>query len=603
MMLDMALTLLVLGVGVFAAFRNRRFKRLRLASERQYIEMLENSSDGILLCGQRGAIHYVNPKLVAMSGYVPEELVGQSVELLVPDGLRERHRGFRQAYNAAPRLRDMEQCGDISLLRKDGGQLPVNISLLPWRDERGLVVTAIVRDMTERKRHEEQLTWFVTHDALTGLPNRNLLEDRLKQAIAHVDRSGKTLAFLYLDLDNFKVINDSLGHDAGDLLLQEIGARLTGALRDGDTVARLGGDEFVVMLVDLARPEDARFMAENLIAAIAAPCRLMEEEAVAHVSVGIALYPRDGADFLTLMKHADMAMYRAKETGRGRCQFFEESMNEAALARFEREHALRQALEKGEFVLHYQPKQDLTSGYVGSVEALLRWNHPGEGLVSPGIFIPVLEDSGLIVDVGAWVLREACGQAKRWLDAGTPLCVAVNLSPKQFGRGDIGQTLAAALSEAALDSRWLELEITESVMMHDTEEVLKQLSCFRQMGLHLSVDDFGTGYSSLSYLKRFPVGTVKIDRAFIRDLPQDDNDAALSRAIIVMAHSLGLQVVAEGVETEEQREFLLWHGCNAIQGYLLSAPLPAEELTAWLARRAGSDFLRAHGAPPVPGIK
>ena len=441
-------------------------------------------------------------------------------------------------------------------------------------------------DITQRREAEQRIEFLAYHDALTGLPNRVLLQDRLQQAIAQAERSHSGLALVFLDLDNFKKINDSLGHAAGDALLREVARRLQYCVRDSDTISRQGGDEFVIILRELHGVDSCTPVLGKVMEALQEPFNWEGNELATSASIGIALYPDDGPDFETLRKKADMAMYRAKEAGRNTYRFFDEEMDDEAVEHLLMRSGLRRALERGEFLLHYQPQIDLASGRVIGAEALLRWQHPEYGLVPPGRFIPIAEESGLIVPIGEWVLREACRQAAHWTRQGLPpLVVAVNLSAVQFRRGSVDLTVTRALADAGLAPAQLELELTESILIQDAEQVLAAVRRLKQLGVKLSIDDFGTGYSSLSYLKRFDIDKLKIDQSFIRDLASDPDDAAIVRAIIQMAHSLGLQAIAEGVETPDMLAQLQAFGCDQAQGYHYARPMPAAAFEHYLASR------------------
>jgi len=393
---------------------------------------------------------------------------------------------------------------------------------------------------------------------------------------------------LFVDLDRFKLVNDTLGHHQGDALIRQVGQRLLACVRPGDTVGRISGDEFAVLLADMARPDDAALVAQKILDTLAAPFDLGGNEAHVTASVGIAAYPADGDDAQTLLKNADMAMYRAKESARNSYCFFTAEMNQRSLAKVQLNADLRHALERGEFALHYQSKVEMAGGRLCGLEALLRWNHPVRGLVSPLEFVPALEDSGLIIPVGEWVIGEACAQIRRWQQAGlTPVPVAVNLSAKQFLRRDLDGTITRTLAAAGVPPGMIELEITESCLMDNPEEAVRALNALREAGLKISVDDFGTGYSSLAYLARFPLSALKIDRAFVRNVHLESNDAAIVRAVIDLANALKLLVVAEGVETEQQAAFLRRHGCHQGQGYLFSRPVPAADVNAMLRAAAG----------------
>lgn len=431
----------------------------------------------------------------------------------------------------------------------------------------------------ERRQAETRLRIMAHYDALTRLPNRDLFRDRLHQAMAHAERRNALVAVMFLDLDRFKMVNDTLGHDAGDVLLREVSERLRKCVRQEDTVARLGGDEFTVILEGIARPEDAAIVASKIVEGVSPPILLGGQEAFVTPSIGITIYPLDSDNAETLLKNADTAMYRTKEQGGNGYRFFTPDMNTLAAGRLEMESGLRRALERQEFVIYYQPKFHLRSQTIIGAEALLRWKHPDRGLVSPGEFIPILEETGLIEPVGLWVMKAVCEQICAWQRAGMPfMTVAVNLSGRQLQRDNLATTIGEILDETGLDPRYLELEVTESMLMHDPKYAANMLMDIRAKGVvHIDVDDFGTGYSSLSYLKSFPIDALKLDKSFVTDLPHDDDDAAISRAVIAMAHSLKLQVVAEGVENEDQLAFLRKHGCDIIQGYLISPPLPAQK--------------------------
>ena len=441
-------------------------------------------------------------------------------------------------------------------------------------------------DITERKLTEQRIEFLAYHDPLTGLPNRVLLEDRLEQTIAQAERSHRGRALVFMDLDNFKKINDSLGHATGDALLKEVAARLKRCVRDTDTISRQGGDEFVLVLGGLHGAEGSLPVLTKIMETLQEPFVCEGNELSTSASMGVALYPQDGNCFDILRKKADMAMYRAKEAGRNTYRFFDEAMDEEAVEHLLMRSGLRRAIERGEFVLHYQPQVDIASGRVVGVEALLRWEHPEFGLVQPGRFIPVAEESGLIVPIGAWVIEEACRQAMVWRRAGLPdLVMAVNLSAAQFRRSGIEDTVAQALQRSGLVPALLELELTESILLQDVEQVLATVQRLKQLGVQLAIDDFGTGYSSLSYLKRFDIDKLKIDQSFIRDLASDPDDAAIVRAIIQMAHSLGLRAIAEGVETAQPLQQLRGFGCDEAQGYLYARPMPAAETERYLAQR------------------
>jgi diguanylate cyclase (GGDEF)-like protein len=465
--------------------------------------------------------------------------------------------------------------------------------LVKGKLDRELLVRAMQYSI-ERKRYQEQLEHQANYDALTGLPNRNLLHDRLKQAV-YAQRQARAIAVVFIDLDHFKFINDSLGHSAGDKLLQQMADRLRDAVRDGDTVSRLGGDEFILVLND-QQNEDIVFRAmQRIIGEVSKPVVIDGQELTVTCSAGISLYPQDGPDVDTLLKNADAAMYRAKEHGRNNFQFYTAEMNKLVNERLSLESHLRRALERNELILHYQPKMELRTGSIVGVEALLRWQHPEWGLLYPDRFIGLAEETGLIVPIGEWVLRTACAQARAWQDAGLPpVTMSVNLSARQFRQEALFKLVARILSETGLHPNHLEMEITESMVMHNAETAIAVLKGLKEIGVNLSVDDFGTGYSSLAYLKTLPIGILKIDKSFVQDIegPKGKQDGVLAQAIISLGHSLKLKVIAEGVEEKAQLDFLKANHCDEAQGYLFSRPVPPHECGLLLAaakRRSGKE--------------
>ena len=445
-------------------------------------------------------------------------------------------------------------------------------------------VVLVSRDITERKEMEAYVLHLSYHDPLTGLPNRALLEDRMKQVTAYEDRRHSHAAVLFIDLDRFKDINDSLGHAAGDRLLQEVAERLSRCVREEDTVARLSGDEFVALLVGIQDVHDAALIANKIIATVSAPCRIEGRELRVSPSIGIAIFPNDGKNIETLMRNADTAMYYAKQAGRSQFSFFTPQMNETASRRLAISSALQHAIEQGEFALHYQPRVCATSGEIRGFEALIRWPQPNGEWIPPSQFIPIAEETGIIKAIGEWVIREACCQVQRWSAEALPVQpIAVNVSARQFRRDGVVQTMKDILRETGIPPTMLKVELTESTVMADPVAAAKILHEIRGLGVHIAIDDFGTGYSSLACLKRFPVDTLKIDAAFVRDIATDPDNAAIVSAIIALAHHLNLTVVAEGVETADQMAFLVEHGCEEIQGYYFSKPLPQDQARALLA--------------------
>ena len=525
---------------------------------------------------------YLSPAASGMTGRPMEELYANPralVRAVHPEDRRRvylaRKTAFREGYDETFRV-----------IRPDGTVRWINDRAFPVHDGSGRAyrIAGIAEDVTDRKLAEERLLQLAHYDVLTSLPNRVLFHDRLHQALAQAKRNRWTGGVLVIDVDRFKNVNDTLGHAVGDKLLQQISGRLMGAVRTGDTVGRLGGDEFAIILSNLASAQDANLVAQKIMVGFKEPIELDSAEIYVTASIGITLFPSDSMNPDELIRNADTAMYRAKEVGRNSYQFYTPEMNARALEALSMENSLRRALERNEFILYYQPKASIQNGKIVGVEALLRWQHPERGLVSPGQFMPVLEETGLIVEVGEWVLRAVCAQIRDWERAGiAPPPVAVNLSGRQFNASDLGGAVRAILLESGVAPGLIELEITESSLMINTENAARTLEFLSDLGVGLSIDDFGTGYSSLSYLKRFPLDALKIDRSFVRDITSDSDDAAITRAVISMAHSLGLEVVAEGVETIEQLVLLAGDGCDQIQGYYFSRPLPADECAQWLA--------------------
>jgi diguanylate cyclase (GGDEF)-like protein len=445
------------------------------------------------------------------------------------------------------------------------------------------LVLSITRDVTERKQTERRLKQLAHFDSLTGLPNRVQFIERLEQAMADANRHERLVGVVFLDLDRFKYINDSLGHEKGDGLLREVAMRLSGVVRRGDTVARLSGDEFALVLADMGHVDDAIHVAQKILDVFHQPFRVAGHDLFVTASLGITLYPFDDRGAHELLRNADVAMYRAKESGKNNYQFYVAEMTAKVSERLTLENDLRSALERGEFSLNYQPIADCRSGRIIGMEALLRWKHPERGMISPTLFIPLAEETGYIISIGEWVLRTACEQCRRWQKMGYPsLYVAVNLSSRQFHQKDLPASIYQILQDTGLNPASLGLELTEGLVMQQAVASVNTLRELKAMDIRISIDDFGTGYSSLSYLKRFPIDVLKIDQSFVRDIPQDEDDAAIASTIITMAHSLGLKVVAEGVETMDQLKFMRQHGCDAMQGYYLSKPLPPVQFEAFL---------------------
>jgi diguanylate cyclase (GGDEF)-like protein/PAS domain S-box-containing protein len=549
-------------------------------------KVIEASLDGIIICDAGGRIEFVNPAFSQLTGYPFDEVVGRNPNILKS--------GRHDAAFYASMWKTLEQNGfwqgEIWNRRKDGVVYPEWLTINVIRDDTGKVAqyASVFSDITERKRTEERIKNLAYFDVLTGLPNRRLFVDRLQVAVANAHRHGAQLAIMFLDLDLFKRINDTLGHGAGDKVLIETSKRLAHCIREGDTVARMGGDEFVVLLPELIHVEDAAKLAERAIAHVREPFQVDEHELYVTTSIGIAIYPDDGGSAEALIKNADTAMYRAKDLGRNSFQLYTPAMNARSFERLAMEASLRHALGRNEFTLVYQVKVDVGSGWISGVEALVRWRHPELGMVSPAEFIPLAENMGLISEIGTWVLKAACRQCKSWHELGLPpVRIAVNVSALQFREGDVPALVKEALAESGLEPRYLELELTESVLMQRVDEVAQVLKELRALGVHVSIDDFGTGYSSLSYLKRMPIDALKIDQSFVRDIGRDDvgsEGAEIVATIINLAHNLKLRAVAEGVETAEQAAFLRARGCDEIQGFLISRPVSAEDLVSLFDR-------------------
>ena len=563
----------------------QRAERALRESEEQFQQLADNIPQmcWITDASQRIVV-YLSPAFETITGRTVEVAKANSrilVKIVHPDDRRRIQVARR---NAA--IGGYDEI--FRLVRPDGSIRWMHDRAFPIRDASGQVyrVAGIAEDITDRKHAEERVLHLAHYDALTNLPNRVLCYDRLKQALAQARRNAWSVAVMFVDLDRFKNVNDTLGHAIGDTLLQQASERLSRCIRSGDTVGRYGGDEFIVILSNLDGAQDTGVVAQKITAAFAEPFMLNDSQAYVTASVGIALYPGDSSDQDELVRDADTAMYRAKELGRNNFQFYRASMNERAHEKLNLENDLRGALERHEFRLYYQPKASLSGGEITGFEALIRWQHPERGLVSPVEFVPLLEETGLIGPVGAWVIRAACAQIKAWKDAGIqPAPVAVNLSARQFQSPDLGTMIIAMLDEFKLEPQLLELEITESSLMHNTEDAVRTLKHLEALGLRISIDDFGTGYSSLAYLKRFPLHALKIDRAFVKDIGQDSDDTAITLALISMAHNLGLKVIAEGVETEEQLTFLSANACDEIQGYYFAEPLAAGECTEFLRQK------------------
>lgn len=558
---------------------------------------LESIGDGVLSTDVACNVTYLNREAERMTGWSRGEAYGRPIGdifHLIDGNTREPARNPVEL--VIERKKSMSLHAMSVLVRRDGYESPIEDSVAPIFDRHGEVTGAVVtfHDVSEAKAMAQKMEHLAQHDYLTGLPNRMLLNDRLQQAMAYAKRHGTQVAVLFLDLDNFKHINDSLGHSVGDKLLESVSKRLVAQVRHSDTVSRQGGDEFVVLVLEDVHAERTTVIGEKILRALASPHHIDGNELHITTSIGISLFPTDGDDGEALLKNADTAMYHAKTKGKNKYQFFNPEMNALAVERQTTEAELRRAIDRGEFALHYQPKIDLLTGRVTGVEALVRWLHPDRGVVLPEAFIPVAEDSGLIVSIGRTVLRQACTQAKAWLDMGLPpMSVAVNVSAIEFRDQRFVENVRDVLQETGLEPRLLELELTETVLMRNVESSSAILHALKTMGVQLAVDDFGTGYSSLSYLSRFPVDVLKIDQSFVQTISGIGGNGVIVSAVIGMGASLKQRVIAEGVETDEQLRFLHAHHCNEGQGYLFSPPVPADAMEA---------IIRARVAQPGPAL-
>ncbi len=543
--------------------------------------VFEITAEAIVVLDADFRIVAVNPAFTEITGFSPAEVVGKLPVFLDIAGDPEMLSSVLATIKRSGRW-DQEQWSH----RKSGEEFAKRLSIVSVTGTDGAInqYVAVFVDVTQRKHDEERIRYQANYDSLTGLPNRSLFMDRLCQALHLAERAGQRVGLMYIDLDGFKLINDTLGHEVGDELLKEAAKRLLFCVRHGDTVARLGGDEFTIIMPNLGEIRYAPVVAQRMIEALEQPFLLEQHEAFISASIGITIFPDDAVDANTLLKNADAAMYRAKEQGKANFQFFTADINAEVSERMIIKNGLSKALERDEFTVYYQPKCDLGTGRLTGVEALLRWRNIEMGMVSPVKFIPVMEETGLIGTVGEWVLDTACRQYRKWHDAGHPhMRVAVNLSVRQLRQPNLARSVEDALKRAGIEASGIELEITESMIMKDTENAIDVLRTLSEMGIHLAMDDFGTGYSSLSYLKKFPVHTIKIDRSFINDIATDPDDQEIIRTIISMGHSLRRRVIAEGVETEEQRILLRKLRCDEMQGYLLSPPVPAAEIDLLLA--------------------
>jgi diguanylate cyclase (GGDEF)-like protein/PAS domain S-box-containing protein len=576
----------LLGVALDVTARRQTEAEMRKLSR-----ALEQTADTVMITDRDGVIEYVNPAFERITGYAATDMLGRRPNLL--NSGKQSPDFYRAMWE---RILRGEVFSEVFVNRSRAGTLFYEQkTITPLRDGSGEIThfVATGRDISERIEFEERLRYLAQHDTLTTLPNRAQLLDRLQAILAAARAQARMVAVLFLDLDRFKNINDTLGHDVGDSLLLELGQRLHQHLRTHDNIARFGGDEFVIVMDQITAPDDPGMLAERILDTLTSPFDVAGSRLHVGASIGISLFPSDGEDSSSLLKNADAAMYRAKEAGGGTYQYYSPDMGAHAFRRLTLENNLRQALERSEFVLHYQPQVEAHSGRIIGCEALLRWQHPEQGLMSPAEFIPLLEETGLIVPVGRWVLETACAQLAAWQREGHhAIVLAVNIASRQFQEPGLAALVGELLQRHAIQPRQLELEITESTLMRHIATTADTLDTLAQLGVRIALDDFGTGYSSLSYLRRFPIDTLKVDRSFVRDIPGDADDTAIARAIIALAQSLHLHVIAEGVETRDQLTFLCDLGCESMQGYLFSRPVPAEAFARLLSStQLGCDSL------------
>ncbi|KGP64130.1 histidine kinase [Legionella norrlandica] len=577
-------------VGRVYSFRDVTQKRMALDELRIRERAIEASTHGVVIIDvtkNENKVIYVNKAFELITGYLEQHALGKSLMTLLGSNLEEvNNKRIELAIRESK-----EETIEMESVKRNGEMFWCEISVAPVKDSFGYVkhYICILNDITQRRDMENQLLLQATYDSLTNLPNRVLLIDRVEQAILQAKKNKAILAFLFLDLDRFKLTNDTLGHSMGDKLLQAIANRLLIVTEDFDTVARLGGDEFVILLTDINSMLEAETIAQNILKAIEKPIQIDQHSLKITGSLGISFYPRDGDDYESLMKSADLSMYHAKDTGRNAYRVYEPEMNRRVISHMQLDNALRDAIKNDELFLVYQPLIDLKRSEVVGFEALMRWHSKILGLVSPADFIPMAEENGMILEMGEWVMKEACSQLKQWHKAGFKnLSMAVNISGRQFRQNNLPEVVERVLKTTGLPSQYLELELTESLLIEDIEHVVDTMYALKDMGTRLVIDDFGTGYSSLSYLKQFPVDKLKIDRSFISEMASNQNDAAITKAIINLGHSLNLQVLAEGVENELQRDFIISHGCDYAQGYFYKAPDTAENILEFLKNSSES---------------
>jgi len=578
-----AIWFLGFGFIVFYVFRKRTYlteRQFHQDTLRQLKSAVEQSASGVIITDLTGKIEYANKRFLELNGFTKDEVIGHTPDIVKsnqtdPSVYEELWSNLRAGQEWRGEFKNRKKTGEVYWCME---------TISPIKNAQELIThyVAVIEDISERKSAEATIQQLAFYDPLTELPNRRLLAERMQQAISNCQREQSSVALLYLDLDRFKTVNDTLGHLAGDQLLKESANRFQACLRETDTLARLGGDEFAILMSAPVHQEELSKVAQRLLDSLQQPFQLGEQEVIVTTSIGISIYPLDTRDIQTLFSNADVAMYHAKGLGKNTYQFFSDGLNKQAAERLKLETGLRKALERNELFIVYQPKLDLSSGRVFGMEALLRWQHPEMGMIPPDKFIPLAEEIREIDRIGRWVLEQVCIQTKKWLDEGLNLIASVNISPLQFLNDDLQFSIDNIIRETGLSSENLELEITESALMEEPERTREILNGLSQLGLSFSIDDFGTGYSSLSYLKQFPVNVLKIDRSFIRDLVTDEDDRAIATSVIALARSMKLEVIAEGVETIEQQDLLKELGCHHIQGYYLSRPLEADKFEEFI---------------------
>lgn len=578
------LLLLALLLMLFRRWRGEVIKRR--SNEETLLSLqkvVETMQIGVTITDPQGKILYSNPAEAEMHGYGVEDLIGKDARIFGPPHIWKPM--------SQPMLKSFRR--ETLNVRKDGSAFPVQLMSDVVTTPEGTVFATVTtcEDITERKKNEETIRQLAFYDALTGLPNRALFNDRLSQELAKARRHKELLAIMFADLDRFKVINDTLGHTTGDLLLKAVSERLKNIIREGDTVSRLGGDEFIMLFPDITSPGDISRIAKKILESLSDVFELNDTEVYVTASIGISIFPENGDNVEILVKNADAAMYYAKEQGRNNYQFYGSAINASVLEKIRMQGNLRKAIAQNEFILHYQPQVNLSSGKIVGAEALIRWQHPDHGLLSPQEFIPLAEDNGLISPIGDFLIFTSCAQNKAWQEAGfPPIHIAVNISTYQFIQKGFIKKLSGLLEEIGLEPKYLEMEFTESILMQNSDLISSTLAELKSLGIRCSIDDFGTGYSSLSYLKYLPIDKIKLDRSFVTSLTTNPNDDAISKAIITMAHELNLKVTAEGVENVQQLEFLRSHMCDEAQGFLFSKPLPAKDFVQLLMNEGFSGF-------------